>query len=576
MTTSSVPYADVPARPWVSADARRWADVRVPAWARPVGPAVVLLVAVVMAAVVLSPDSMCTVATPCGADWLDAAGSMLFLPHLVWLFVLPELALVSAPLLLIWMSNPDIWLGGPAEKIADAVVVAGLCWGWAAVVARLRARGRQRSLVLDAAGGITVPAPATDDVRPWRRGLVRGIAGAILCAVAGALMTTVVVDDRADDRLARTATSENARVVAYNTDDYTVTVRLSDNTRHRFDAQGSYRVGSSVPVLVHGDWMRLATEPYGDRSGRQALALVLAGLGVTVLGSGLLSRRRARALHRAPVPVLRVLTRHDQGRTEIFAADDTATLRPVLSYEPHTRTRTALRQALLYGAPREGGELILASATESGQWLVEGTASPIRHGSPDGTGKPGVYRPGTARTAAHRRAAEARVQNALAAMTPATGPVRWQAGPVARSVGAALIVVTLMLLGTLFTGSPTWWQLPFWSVGGLYWASVCLRMMIWRITADSKGLHVRGLWRTAHLPWADVIGAVYTPEGELIVRCRTNVDDTPVGSVGFPPLERRLRRPGRAERAAAEITAMVREPGLRPKNDAGCTWPLGG
>ncbi|MCX5313335.1 hypothetical protein [Streptomyces sp. NBC_00154] len=393
MTTSSVPYADVPARPWVSADARRWADARVPAWARPVGPAVVLLVAVVMA-VMFSPDPVCTVAAPCGADWLDAAGTMLFLPHLVWLFVLPELALVSAPLLLIWMSNPDTWLGGPAEKIADAVVVAALCWGWAAVVARLRARGRQRSLVLDAAGGITVPAPATDDVRPWRRGLVRGIAGAILSAVAGALITTVIVDDRTDDRLARTATSENARVVAYNTDDYTVTVRLPDSTRHRFDAQGSYRVGSSVPVLMHSDWVRLATEPYGDRTGRQALALVLAGLGVTVLGSGLLSRRRAVALRRAPVPVLRVLTRHHQGRTEIFAADDIAALRPVLSYEPHTRTRTALRQALLYGAPGEGGELILASATESGQWLVEVTASPIRHGSPDGTGKPGEYRPG--------------------------------------------------------------------------------------------------------------------------------------------------------------------------------------
>ncbi|MEU6656662.1 hypothetical protein ABZ904_46985 [Streptomyces sp. NPDC046900] len=574
MTTSSVPYANVPARPWVSADARRWADAQVPAWARPVGPAVVLLLAVVMAAVMFSPDPTCTVAAPCGADWLDAAGSMLFLPHLVWLFVLPEIALVSAPLLLIWMSNPDTWLGGPAEKIADAVVVAALCWGWASVVARLRARGRQRSLVLDAAGGITVPAPAMDDVRPWRRGLVRGIAGAILCVVAGALIATVAVDDRADDRLARAATSENARVVAYNSDDYTVTVRLSDNTRHRFDAQGSYRVGSSVPVLMHGDWMRLATEPYGDRTGRQALALILAGLGVTVLGSGLLSRWRAVALHRAPVPVLRVLTRHHQGRTEIFAADDTATLRPVLSYEPHTRSRTALRQALLYGAPHEGGELILASATESGQWLVEGTASPIRHGFPDRTGKPRICRPGTARTArtaAHRRAAEARVQDALAAMTPATGPVRWQAGPVGRSVGAALLVVAIMLLGTLFTSSPTWWQLLIWSVGGLYWVSVCLRMMIWRITADSNGLHVRGLWRTAHLPWADVIRAVYSPEGELIVRCRTEVDDVPVGSVGFPPLERRLHRPGRAECAAAEITVMVREPGLRPKNDAGCT-----
>lgn len=566
MTPSSVPYADVPARPWVSADAERWANTRVPAWARPVGPAAVLLVAVIMAAVMLSPGTVCTVAAPCGAQWLDAAGVMLFLPHLVWLFVLPELALVSAPLLLLWMANPGVWQGGRAEKIADAIVVAALCWGWAAVVARLRTRRRRRSLVLDAAGGITAPAPATNDVRAWRRGLVHSIAGAILCAAAGALITTVVVANRADDRLARTATSQNARVVAYDTDNYTITVRLPDSTRHRFDTQGTYRAGSTVPVLVRGDWLRLATEPYGDHTGRQALALTLAGLGVTLLGSGLLSRRRAAALRHAPVPVLRVLARHHQGRTEIFAAHDTAALRPVLSYRPHVHTRTALRQALLYGTPNEGGELILASATESGHWLVEATASPIRRGSP-AAGKPGTDRPGTARAAAHLRAAEVRVQNALATMTPATGPVRWQAGPVARSVGAVFLVVSLMLLGTLFTSSHTWWQLPIWSVGGVYWVSGCLRMMTWRITADSAGLHVRGLGRTRHLPWADVTHAVYTPGSELVVRCRTGVDDTRVGIVGFPPLERLLRRPGRAEHAAAEITAMVREPILRPTSD---------
>ncbi|WP_405584013.1 hypothetical protein [Streptomyces sp. NBC_01190] len=138
-------------------------------------------------------------------------------------------------------------------------------------------------------------------------------------------------------------------------------------------------------VLTHGSWVRLAAEPYGDRSGRQIVALGLAGLGLPLLVSVLLSRRRASALRRVPVPVLRVLARERWGRTEVFAEHDTDGAHPILNYEPHTSDRTHLRQARLYGSPGEGGESILASTTESGLWQVEATA--VR--APQGAGRRG-------------------------------------------------------------------------------------------------------------------------------------------------------------------------------------------
>jgi hypothetical protein len=539
MVMSPVPYTDVPARPWLSADAGRWVDTRVPRWVRPVGPAVLLLVAVIMAGLVLAPDPVCTSAAPCGADWLDAAATICFLPHLVWLFLLPELAVVSAPLLLLWLAEPAQWQGSPAQQLANAAVVAALCWGWAAVVVRLRTRRRQRALVLDAAGGLTAYAPVPDDVRPWRRGLLRGVCGALVCLVAGALVISVDLDSRAGDRPVPSPGPG--------------TVVATPRTEHA------------------GDGVTFVAEPTDDTSGRQALALLLAGVGVTLLGSGLLSHRRAAALRRAGVPVLRVLAARFGGRTEIFSVDDRNGLRPALSYVPHlaARTRTPLRHALLYGAPREGGELILVSATEAGHWMVEATTSPIRQGPPGGIDHPLAARRGAPRTATlrrdteHRQAAEARVRQALTSMSPATAPVSWHPGLAGRSTGVLFLFMGVDLTDVLETGSHAWWSTILRCIACLWWADIARRLITWRITADATGLHIR-LWRTRRIPWADVTRARYTHEGKLIVRCRARVDDVEIGSVGFPWLERRLGRPGRAERAADEITAMVREPRLRP------------
>lgn len=621
MTRSSVPFTDVPARPWLSADAARWASVRVPVWARPVAPAAVLLAAV-LTAMLMAPARQCTVAAPCRVSWIDAAGTMAFLPHLLWLFVLPEAVLVSTPLLLLYMSQPGQWQGGPVAQAADAVVVAALCWSAAAVVVRLRARRRQRSLVRDAAGGLTAAVPRPDAARLVRRGMVRYVAGALACAAAGALITSVVLGNRADDQLASTATAQVARVLTYSSYDYALTVRLADGTRHRFGVLGGYRNMHTVRVLVHGSWVRLASEPYGDETVRQGVALALAGFGLTLLGSGLFSRSRAAALRRARVPVLRVLTRRHQGRTEIFAADDALGLRPVLAYLPHADARATLRQALLYGAVSEGGELVLASTTEAGQWLVDTNVSPIRirQDAPPAPRKPAVDRPafdwpppdrppperpplgqppfdrppldrppldqpsfdrsagphtsgtpggksgGISRKTPHREAAESRVRHALATMIPATGPVRWQAGPVARIAAVAFLVVGSAVLVPVVVDPQPWWQTVIATVWGWFVVESSGRMMTWRITADATGLHARGLLQTNHLPWADVSAVVYTQQGELIIRCLPGVDDIRVGGLGFPVLEGRLGRPGRAAYAAAELTAMVRDPALRPKS----------
>jgi hypothetical protein len=375
-----VPYADVRARPWLAADAGRWARVRFARWALPAGPAIALVVAVAVA-VAYGPPPECTAAAPCREQWTDTAGTMLFLPHLVWLFVLPELALVSAPLLLAWLAEPSAWEGGAAVRVTDALVVAALLWGWAAVLARLRTRRRQRLLVLDAAGGLTAVAPRPRGFLPWRRGLLRAATGLLLCGAAVSVLAGIVEDGRADDRSARTATALTAVVVGYDENASVTTLRLPDGTRRSIGTLGRYRKGAAERVLIDGPRLRLAAEPHGDRSGRELFGLLLAGCGVTFLGLSATARRRTRALLRGEVPVLRVLAHREHVRTEVFPADDREGLRPALHYLPRGMGGPlTLRQGLLFGVPREGGDVIVATATEAGEWVAEISATAVRRG----------------------------------------------------------------------------------------------------------------------------------------------------------------------------------------------------
>jgi hypothetical protein len=110
-------------------------------------------------------------------------------------------------------------------------------------------------------------------------------------------------------------------------------------------------------------------------------------------------------------------------------------------------------------------------------------------------------------------------------VAPATGPVRWQAGPAARSAAAVIVLVEIGLPATMAAEPHTWWRPLLWSIGGLYMLDISRRMMTWRVIADSTGLHIRGPWRARHRPSADVTRAVHTPEGELIISCGAGAED---------------------------------------------------
>ncbi|MGW2347628.1 hypothetical protein [Actinacidiphila glaucinigra] len=366
---------DIPARPWLRADTHRWAMARPAVWARPWWPASALLISVI-AAIGLAPVEPCTGAAPCGPEWLDAVGSIGFFAQVVWLVVLPEAALVAGPLLLLWMLDPSTWSGGPAEWAADTGVVVSLCWGWAAVVLRLRARRVQRGLASEASGGVTsaVPAPT---VRV-RRGAVRIVAGLAGLAAGTAAGVFAVLGDRADEAHMAVAERVDAKLLD-NRADAQVVVRLADGTRRRVGVMfpEDYERGSTVTVLVDGDWVRLAAEPYGDRLGLQLLTLLGGAVGGGVLLSGGLTAARARALRGGPAPVLRVVAVRHGGFTGIFPADG-GRGDPVLTFRTAGPAAQWPREGVLYGLPSEGAELVLRTTTPYGHLVAEATTSPAR------------------------------------------------------------------------------------------------------------------------------------------------------------------------------------------------------
>jgi hypothetical protein len=105
---------------------------------------------------------------------------------------------------------------------------------------------------------------------------------------------------------------------------------------------------------------------------------------------------RALALRGVPVPVLRVRDRVDErGRTSIHAADDGDGRTPLLwarakavdgeadpvhgAAEPEEAAPdTRLHEAVLYGAPYEGGELVLGTTDREGHPAVVRATGAVR------------------------------------------------------------------------------------------------------------------------------------------------------------------------------------------------------
>ncbi|MEE1833971.1 hypothetical protein [Streptomyces sp. SP17KL33] len=479
---------------------------------------------------------------------LPAALAALVPLQLVWTLVRPEVVRFSAPVLMLLLA----WYGG-SHDVPTLVggVAATLTWAMAEI--RLSKRRLQRQWASVAAEGVTATVP--DEVGPLRRGRFLMGFGCLLTVVAVAVLSSVSGWDVATDR-------------------------------HEITLVGWFVVG----------W------------------------GLTSLLSGWLGRRRAAALRGAPVPVLRVLVRDGaDGDAEVFAADDVDALRPLFTVateewyddadeedEVEDEQRDAgeerdafldavegvdddddqpgpLREAVLYGVPHDGAEIVIVSATEAAE---ETEAAEAAEGNEGGTSaelvvesSSGPVRPLSDRTVRHRAAAQrARakrhtVQEELRATAVTESrarlgdePVsvrRWRAGWADWSA-ALFMIVTMAAVGLYPDGL---WQYVLGGVLGVLGVLTLPQMLTWRITADRSGLWLSGWGRPQHVAWDDLTtvrcaGAVLTVDSR-----RASFPVWSVRAERWRWLERKLRLVHPYERTAAEITAMWRDPALRPEGE---------
>ncbi|MGW6570481.1 hypothetical protein [Streptomyces sp. NPDC054975] len=385
---------------WLSADAAAWSSARPAAWTRPLW-SVLALLATVAAAIAMEPMPVCSVAAPCGPDWIGMVQVGLAIGLLYWYRRLLEVTLVAAPLLMVIVAWEELPSVGWASRAANLAVIAALGLGWAAAWARLAARQRQRQLVDRAA---TTEHGRLKSAGPPRRGTIPLVAGLVLCAVASGAVVLGLRAVHEDERQAALATRTEAEVTGRT--DLSLRVRTDDGRRITVDAlfPEDYGLGTTVTVLEHESGQRLAAEPY-DAIGPQMLALAAGLPGLSLVTTGLLARRRATVLRRGPAPALRVLERLDHnGRTWIYAADDasartplfTCTCAPVpdagereeqgaqtgvdddadgIDDVPFTPTR--MREAVMLGAPYEGGELAFITTGADGTSVVTHTIGSV-------------------------------------------------------------------------------------------------------------------------------------------------------------------------------------------------------
>ncbi|NUS25378.1 MAG: hypothetical protein HOV92_14325 [Streptomyces sp.] len=498
--------------PWSGEQARHWTRALTPRWA-PSRPRTEAVMAVVLLG--LGAALMLVAVTDGGVPPVLAAFAAL---QPVWLVARPEVVRFTAPAAVFMV----VALEPPWLLFLACPVLAGLCARTAET--RLAARKQQREAALAAAGGVTARVPYAD--LPVTRG--RGLAwfgSAVLAAGVAVSVTSEVWEDVVDQEGAATA------------------------------------------------------------------GLYVAGLGITVLLSAALGRRRAVALRREPVPVLRVLVRENADvDTEVFAADDLGALRPlftVSTLEPddeeqdETEDETEgegdeldeeelnalldrldddapgpLREAVLYGTPYDGAEIVLLAADEDPDEppVAEYSTGPVRPLSDRAVDRALVKE--------KRAAAEEGRSEAAAVRKPVTLG-RWRAGWPDRLTATAVV---------LWAGQNLWGETGVWrwGVGGVlalcgawaltYWVG-------WRITADSAGLWFNGVRRTQHIAW-DHIRIVRCKGTELRIDSRrATFSEWKAFSLRWRRLERRLGFVHPHERVAAEITAMWKDPAARPTGE---------
>ncbi|MCX4764591.1 hypothetical protein OG562_27225 [Streptomyces sp. NBC_01275] len=471
--------------------------------------------------------------------------------HGVWLVLRPEAARVLAPVALAVILVP-----GHLPWSARLGVAAALVLVWAAAVVRLSARGPQRAAALTAAGGVTATPPGTG-VTPRRGAFLYG-AGLVTVLVGGVLYASAGLWEQTDD-------------------------------------------WQAVP----------------------AVGGCVTGLGLTLLLSALLARRRAAALRRGPVPVLRVLLRENTDlETEVFAADDVAALRPLFTvattesdeddedddsedgeegeegsgdgededddeelrelFDRIDEGRSGpLREAVLYGTPYDGAELVFLAAAEMADEPpgIEVSVGPVRPVTEWAVRRRVVAEKGRSVREAHYEKRRRAAAEAVAERARDEGPVevrRWGAG------WADWFAVALAVLwGFNFWEDSGWWRYASGLGLTLIAALLLPRRLAWRITADSAGLWFNGFRRTGHIAWDDIRVVRCTGVELKIDSKRASFEEWSVHTPRWPWLEHRLGVLHPYERTAAELAAMWQDPALRPvgtvdaRRRGGLLWPLG-
>ncbi|KOU95182.1 hypothetical protein ADK94_03020 [Streptomyces sp. XY593] len=337
MPDAAIPDGGAPH--WHVKDAQRWLDARVPAAFAPVTVGWILAPLVLLSLVLLA---LSTSDTPeHGTSWSGYAPAVLLVSLPAWYRFLPAATLLSTPVIAADAVR-NLYVQGPADgpgRAGGTLVLALCAWAFAGSVLRLRSRRRQRELFLDAAGDTRAAIPEDLPDGHRRRGRALLVTGAALCLAAAALLAWVLRQD------------------------------LAASPRDPFDGTGP-----------------------------QVLAMILLAPGVPLLGRGLTARRAARKLHDGPQPVLRVgIRRVLLGPGWLVADAGTTTAPPLIAFRDRFddgyRSRSAqtllggaesrLRtdhhdidphaepfEALLYGVPCEGAEVLLRHAVHRGDTMI--------------------------------------------------------------------------------------------------------------------------------------------------------------------------------------------------------------
>ncbi|MFF3020264.1 hypothetical protein [Streptomyces sp. NPDC057939] len=332
-----VPSGVIPAtgvRTWGVPAAEGWLKERAPLFFAPGGGSWALGVLVVVSFLPIVRTGAQDAAV--GTDWRAYPMTLLLAALPVWFRYLPGAAAVSAALIAAESAAALVVRGTGAvrTRVGLCLVCLAALWALVGALLRLRARRRQGARALAAAGPARLPAPGPLPDGHGRRGIAAMLFGVFLCLVGGGVLLDGLVRD--------------------------------------FGAGGG-----AVPY---------------DAVGQQWTAAPLLLLGSTLLGRGASADRAARRLRDVGLPVMVVGVRISRsGHHWLYPDADETAGRPLIAFRARgVDTRAEVRmlaagptadarrgshdidardepfEAVLYGVPREGAEVVLECAVHDG------------------------------------------------------------------------------------------------------------------------------------------------------------------------------------------------------------------